>query len=49
MKKAKFKTDCWIWMYGVNSGKYGILKHCGKWIEAHKFMYETLVRKTQSS
>ena len=51
MKKAKFKTACWIWPYGVNGSGYGIVK-CKvtrKWIDAHKFMFELLKRKVPAN
>ena len=42
MKKARFKTRCWIWAYGTNGNGYGSLKYDGKWHDAHRFIYELL-------
>jgi len=51
MKKAKFKTDCWIWSYGVNGNGYGIVKckTTKKMLDAHKFMFELLKRKVPAN
>lgn len=45
MKKPQRKTDCWIWAYSKNGNGYGVICRGKKVVDAHKFLFELLVRK----
>lgn len=44
MKTTKRKTDCWIWPYSKNGNGYGVIGKGKKIIDAHRFMFETILR-----
>lgn len=44
MKKVQRKTECWIWPYSKNGNGYGIIGKGKKLFDAHKFVFEILVR-----
>ena len=39
-KVIKLPNGCWHWVYGVNTGGYGAIKHEGKNVLAHRASYE---------
>lgn len=41
-KTAKFKGECWLWPYAINSQGYGQLQISKKRYEAHKWMFEQI-------
>lgn len=45
MKKIRRKTNCWIWPYTKNGSGYGTIGRERKVLDAHRFLYEILVRK----
>lgn len=49
MKKAKRETDCWVWPYTVNGNGYGSIGKNKKVVDAHKFIYELLVRSVPAN
>lgn len=44
-KTAKFKGECWLWPYAINSHGYGQLQINKQRYEAHKWLYELLKGK----
>lgn len=44
IKHVQRKTGCWVWPYTKNSGGYGHIGKGKKVYEAHKFLFEIILR-----
>lgn len=44
-KTAKFKGECWVWPYAINSQGYGHMQINKKRHQAHKWLFESLKGK----
>ena len=49
MKRVQRKTDCWIWPYSLNGNGYGVIGKGKKVFDAHKFLFEIIVRLVPSN